>query len=111
MEAGRTRQYGDGCVATLQVDQQLVKCDGTMYLVSVVPVERPEDPNLGDAFAAHNGALLGYLMGGTPLAGPELIASLQDRQIAHPLIWVDDDIVYANISAHDLPPPVPTYGR
>ena len=104
-------RYGDDCVATLQLEQQLVKCDGTMYLVSVVPVERAADSDLGDASqrAAIN-RLLGYLMGGTPLAGQALISSLQDRQIDHPLIWVDDEIVYANIPWHNLPPPLPTYG-
>ncbi len=103
--------YGEGCVATRQVDQQFVKCNGTVYLVSVVPIERPQEANLGDASSrAQKGALLGYLMGGTPLAGPALIASLQNRQIAHPLIWVGEGIVYANIPARDMPPPEPTYG-
>src|SRR6202051_1738270 len=101
-------KYGDDCVATIQVDQQLVKCNGTMYLVSVVPIDRPQDANLGDGSTrAKASGLLGYLTGGTPLAGPALIASLQDRQIAHPLIWVDEHIVYTNIPAHDLAPPAP----
>jgi hypothetical protein len=105
-------KYGDDCVATMQVDQQLVKCNGTMYLVSVVRIDRPQDANLGDGSKrAQAGGLLGYLLGGTPLASPALIESLQDRQISHPLIWVDDDVVYANIPAQALPPPAPTYGR
>jgi signal transduction histidine kinase len=104
-------KYGDDCVATLQVDQQLVKCNGTMYLVSVVRIDRPQDTNLGDGSArAQTNGLLGYLVGGTPLAGPALIASLQDRQIAHPLIWVGEDIIYANVPTGDLPPPSATYG-
>jgi signal transduction histidine kinase len=104
-------KYGDSCVATVQVEQQLVKCNGTMYLVSVVRIDRPQDNNLGDGSArAQANGLLGYLLGGTPLAGPALIASLQERQIAHPLIWVGEEIVYANIRATDLPPPPPTYG-
>jgi signal transduction histidine kinase/CheY-like chemotaxis protein len=100
---------GDVCTATLQVEQQLVKCNGMMYLVSVVRIERSQDANLGDASTRASG-LLGYLLGGTPLAGPALIASLQDRQIAHPLIWVGEEIVYSNIPAGDLPPPQPTFG-
>ena len=44
-------KYGDDCVATQQVDQQLVKCNGTMYLVSVVQIDRPQDANLGDGLA------------------------------------------------------------
>jgi signal transduction histidine kinase len=102
--------YGDGCIATLQVEQQLVKCNGTMYLVSVVPVARPSDSNLGDGSAQKGGGLLGYLVGGTPLAAPALIASLTDRGIEHPLIWVGDDTIYANIPWGSEPPPVPTYG-
>lgn len=104
-------KYGDDCVATIRVDQQLVKCNGEMYLVSFVPVDRAQDTNLGDGSkSAQTKGLLGYLLGGTPLAGPALIASLQDRQIAHPLIWVDEAIVYANLPARDMPPPAPTYG-
>jgi HAMP domain-containing protein len=104
-------KYGDDCVATLQVEQQFVKCNGTMYLVSVVQIDRPQDANLGDASArAKTSGLLGYLMGGAPLAGPALISSLQERQIDHPLIWVDEDTVYSNIPWKNLPPPLPTYG-
>src|SRR5664280_2147236 len=40
-------KYGDNCVVTLQIEQQLIKCNGTMFLVSVVPVKRPEDVNRG----------------------------------------------------------------
>jgi len=104
-------KYGDNCVATVQVEQQLVSCNGTMYLVAVVQIERPAESNLGDGSArAKAGGLLGYLMGGAPLAGPALISSLQERQIDHPLIWVDDDTVYSNIPWRDLPAPFPTYG-
>ena len=105
-----TGKYGDDCVATIQVIQQLVKCNGTMYLVSVVRIDRPQDSNLGDGSRpAQASGLLGYLLGGTPLAGPALITSLQDRQIAHPLIWVDEDMIYTNIPARGMPPPAPTY--
>src|SRR5260370_27067293 len=104
-------KYGAACVATLQVDQQLVKCNGTMYLVAVVRIDRPQDTDLGDGSArAQTNGLLGYLVGGTALAGPAFIASLQDRQIAHPLIWVGEDIIYANVPTADLPPPSATYG-
>jgi signal transduction histidine kinase/CheY-like chemotaxis protein/HAMP domain-containing protein len=104
-------KYGDDCVATQQVEQQFVKCNGTMYLVSVVQIDRPQDANLGDGSTrAKASGLLGYLMGGAPLAGPALISSLQERQINHPLIWVDDEIVYSNIPWKNLPVPSPTYG-
>src|ERR1043166_689465 len=105
--AGGTR--GDVCAATLQVEQQLVNCNGTMYLVSVVRIERPQDANRGDGSARTN-SLLGYLVGGTPLAGSALIASLQERRIAHPLIWVGEDIIYADIPVRDFPAPRPTFG-
>jgi signal transduction histidine kinase len=104
-------KYGDNCVATVQVEQQLVNCNGTMYLVAVVQIERPAESNLGDGSArAKASGLLGYLMGGAPLAGPALISSLQERQIDHPLIWVDDEAVYSNIPSRDMPAPLPTYG-
>jgi signal transduction histidine kinase/CheY-like chemotaxis protein/HAMP domain-containing protein len=104
-------RHGADCMVTRELDQQLVKCNGTMYLVSVVPVLRVQDAGLGDAAARTQGSgLLGYLMGGTPLAGPALIAALQNRQIAHPLIWVGEELIYTNIPAPTLPPPVHTYG-
>jgi hypothetical protein len=103
-------KYGDNCVVTLQIEQQLIKCNGTMFLVSVVPVKRPEDVNRGDAVArSQTDGLLGYLLGGTPLAGPALIESLQNRSIAYPIIWVGENLVYANIPAENLPPPQSTY--
>src|SRR5262249_20813523 len=43
--------------------------------------------------------------GGVPLADPTLIASLQKRQIAHPAIWVGNDLIYADIPARKFPPP------
>lgn len=61
-------------------EQQLVTCNNTVYLVSVVPVLRADESNLGDASAqSRQPRLLGYLLGGTPLAAPTLIASVQDR--------------------------------
>jgi hypothetical protein len=104
--------YGDHCVATLQLEQQLVQCGEAMFLVSVGPVTRLPDSSLGDASAnAKEDGLLGYLMGVTPLAGPALISFLRDRQILHPLVWAGDDIVYANIPwPADWPAPQPSYG-
>lgn len=103
--------YGNDCVATLQVDRQFVKCNGQVYLVAVVPIDKPDNANLGDGTKrAQATGLLGYLVGGTPLAGPTLITSLQDRHIVHPLIWAGEDIVYSDISANGLPPPSPSFG-
>jgi len=104
-------KYGDNCIVTLQIEQQLVKCAGTMFLVSVVPVNRPEDVNRGDAVArTQANGLLGYVLGGTPLAGPALIESLQDRYIEFPLIWVGEGLVYSNIPAKGLSPPESVFG-
>lgn len=103
-------KYGEKCTVTLQVAQQLVKCNDVMYLVSVVPVNRPQDTNRGDAAArTQTNGLLGYLLGGTPLAGTALIESLQNRNVGYPLIWVDENLVYANLPAENLPPPENTY--
>ena len=107
-----TGKYGNDCIVTRQVDRQFVRCGEAMYLVSVVPIIRPQESNLGDAGSrGQAGALLGYLMGGTPLADPALIASLLDKQIAHPLIWVDENLVFANVPARDLTLPEATYGQ
>src|SRR5262249_22475920 len=100
-------QSGTDCLVAREIDQQVVKCDGTTYLVSVVPIVRPQDANLGDATARTQSAgLLGYLMGGTPLAGPALIAALQSHQIVHPLIWVGEELIYTNIPGGVPPLPV-----
>jgi signal transduction histidine kinase/CheY-like chemotaxis protein len=90
---------GAQCVVTREVDQQLVSCRGTVYLVSVVPIVRAQDANLGDATTRPQTAgLLGWLMGGSPLANPALIASLQSRRIANPLVWVGDDLIYPKLA-------------
>jgi signal transduction histidine kinase len=100
---------GAPCVAAPNADQQLVSCKDIVYLVSVVSVFKAQEGNLGDGAARSQGLkLLGYLIGGTPLAGPDLITSLRKRQIAHPLIWVGDRLVYANIPAKDLLRPANT---
>ena len=90
---------GAQCVVTREVDQQLVSCGGTVYLVSVVPIVRAQEANLGDATTRPQTAgLLGWLMGGSPLANPALIASLQSRRIANPLIWVGDNLIYPQLA-------------
>ena len=95
-----------GCVASPDAEQQLAVCNGTVYLVSAVSIYRGQDANLGDASnRGQTSALLGHLLGATPLASPELIAGLQSRQIAHPMIWVGDKLVYANLPAPPAPRP------
>jgi signal transduction histidine kinase/CheY-like chemotaxis protein len=90
---------GAQCAVTREVDQQLVSCGGTVYLVSVVPIVRAQEANLGDATTRPQTAgLLGWLMGGSPLASPALIASLQSRRIANPLVWVGEDLIYPKLA-------------
>src|SRR5262249_5027122 len=102
---GATKEMSAPCIASREIDQQLAWCEGTMYLVSVVPIVRSQGVNLGDAGPRNKGGLLGHLIGGVPLADPTLIASLQKRQIAHPAIWVGNDLIYADIPARKFPPP------
>ena len=120
-EAGPGRQWnlsedetktGTECQAARTIDRQLVSCNGKVYLVSVSSIFRAHDTNLGDATAPSpsDSALIGYLLGATVVASPELIVALQDRQIAHPLIWFGDKLVYANIPTADLFPPRVTNG-
>jgi signal transduction histidine kinase len=107
----RSAGGGGQCVVSREVDQQLVSCDGSVYLVSVVPIVRAQESNLGDATTRPQSAgLLGWLMGGSPLANPALIASLQNRRIANPLIWVGDDLVYPKPAGEQPPMPQRTDG-
>ncbi len=97
---------GPECLAVAESEQQLVDCNHTVYLVSVVPVFMTQDTNVGDASArTQKPALLGYLLGATPLAAFALVTSLNNAHIAHPVIWVGDKLVYANIPVTDLPVP------
>ena len=97
---------GPECLAVAESEQQLVDCNHTVYLVSVVPVFMAQDTNVGDASArTQKPALLGYLLGATPLAAFALVTSLNNAHIAHPVIWVGDKLVYANIPVTDLPAP------
>src|SRR6202521_595704 len=95
-----TEEPGDNeCQASLE-PQHLVPCGGTIFLASVVPVRRIRSTGRGDAVdQASTGDRLGYLLGGSPLANPALIAALESRQIAHPVIWVDGKPIYSNISS------------
>jgi signal transduction histidine kinase len=100
------REPGSTCVAAREPEQQLIRCNNTVYLVSIVPVLRAQDANLGDGRGqTRETGLLGYLLSGTPLASASMIASLQTRGINHPLIWVDDELIYDNIRAAGAKPP------
>src|ERR1700730_13908523 len=54
---------GAGCVVAREQTQQLVRCNGTVYLISAVQVLRVRDSNLGDAGQNQVSQLLGYLLG------------------------------------------------
>ncbi len=88
---------GVGCVVARDQTQQLVRCGGTVYLVSALPVLRARDASLGDAGQNQGSQLLGYILGGTPVANFALISELLSRRILHPLIWAGGDLVYSNV--------------
>jgi signal transduction histidine kinase len=86
------------CVASRQSEKQLVTCNDVAYLVSVAPVFRSHDTNLGDATTpSAQSTLIGYLLGATRIANPSLLASLKDRKITNPIIWLDKAVVYSSI--------------
>jgi PAS domain S-box-containing protein len=85
------------CAAARQ-PLSIALCDGVAYLVSVQPVERQQEASRGDATNAGAGPnRLGFLLGGVRLAGPAFIGALHQRQIAHPVIWVGDWVVFLNL--------------
>jgi signal transduction histidine kinase len=104
---GAASEHGSvDCVGERDTGQQLVTCNGTVYFVSAVPIIKVLDPSLGDASVrAQPTQLLGYLMGGTPVASAALIEALQRRHITYPLIWVGDKLVYSNIASRIIPQP------
>jgi signal transduction histidine kinase/CheY-like chemotaxis protein/HAMP domain-containing protein len=89
---------GTGCVVARDQTQQLVRCNGTVYLVSAVPVLRAHDASVGDAGQNQGSQLLGYILGGTPVPNSALIGELLSRRILHPLIWAGGDLIYSNVS-------------
>jgi signal transduction histidine kinase/CheY-like chemotaxis protein len=107
--AGETA--GANCTVARETNQQLVGCHDAVYLISVLPVFRTQSSGLGDASTHGRSAqLLGYLLGGTALAEPALIASLLDRKIAHPLIGTKDHLIFSNLSSTGLRWPIDTEG-
>jgi signal transduction histidine kinase len=91
---------GAGCVVALEQAEQLIRCNGTVYLVSAGPVMRASDPGLGDAKHDQGSQLLGYLLGGLPVANSALIGELLSRRILHPLIWAGHDLIYSNVATN-----------
>jgi signal transduction histidine kinase/CheY-like chemotaxis protein len=89
---------GADCVVALEQAEQLIRCNGTVYLVSVGPVMRVSDAGLGDAKHDQGSQLLGYLLGGLPVANSALIGELLSRGILHPLIWAGGDLIYSNVA-------------
>jgi signal transduction histidine kinase/DNA-binding response OmpR family regulator len=89
---------GAGCVVALEQAEQLIRCNGTVYLVSAGPVMRVRDAGLGDAKHDQGSQLLGYLLGGLPVANSALIGELLSRRILHPLIWAGGDLIYSNVA-------------
>jgi signal transduction histidine kinase/CheY-like chemotaxis protein/HAMP domain-containing protein len=101
---------GTGCVVAREQSQQLVRCNGTLYLVSAVQVLRVRDASLGDAGQNQASQLLGYILGGLPVANSALIAELLSRRILHPLMWADGDLIYSNVASAGAVPPAKVDG-
>jgi len=85
------------CAVVREQPEQLVGCNGTVYLISTVEVRRAHDKSLGDAGNSQGAQLLGFIMGGTPVANSALIGQLLARRILHPLMWAGNRLVYSNI--------------
>jgi signal transduction histidine kinase len=99
--AASSEPSGANCVVAREQAEQLVHCNGTVYLVSAGPVMRIHDASLGDAGHDQGSQLLGYLLGGLPVANPALIGELLSRRILHPLIWAGNDVIYSNVADDD----------
>jgi signal transduction histidine kinase len=91
------------CLVARDQTQQLVRCNGTVYLVSAVEVVRAHDSNLGDAAQNQGSQLIGYILAGSPVANTGLISELLNRRILHPLIWMGRKPVYTNLEADVTP--------
>ena len=96
------------CIAAQSGEPQLSVCAGTAYLVSVAPILRDQEGR-GDASAS--GALrLGYLLGGTRVAAPALLASLRERQLGHSVIWFENALAHSSLTPHPAPIIIPDGG-
>jgi signal transduction histidine kinase len=109
--AAKGEPSGAGCVVAREQPQQLVRCNGTVYLASAVKVLRAHDTNLGDAGQNQGSQLLGYVLGGIPVANSALIAELLSRRILHPLIWDGSDLIYSNVAANEPLTPASLDGK
>ncbi len=109
--AAKGEPGGAGCAVARNQPQQLVRCNGTVYLASVVKVLRAHDANLGDAGQNQGSQLLGYVLGGTPVANSSLIVELVSRQILHPLIWDGGDLIFSNVAGNEALTPASLDGR
>ena len=93
---------GADCVITRSEAEEaaeLVRCNDTVYLVWQAQVFRTPNSTAGNAGQSQGSQLAGYLIGGAPVASPGLIEELLSRRISHPLMWVDNELLYANVAA------------
>ncbi len=99
--AAKDEQSGGGCMVVreeAEQAEQLVRCNGTVYLVSQVQVFGAHEAKSGDAGQNQGSQLLGYIVGGTQVSNPGLIGELLSRRILHPFIWADGELVYSNVA-------------
>jgi signal transduction histidine kinase len=103
--AGAGERSGSDCAVAHEQAEQLAQCNGTLYLVSAAQVVKVRDASLGDAGQNQGSQLLGYILGGLPVANSGLIGELLSRRIVHPLMWVDGKLVYANLPSTEAMAP------
>ena len=103
--AGRGEAPGAGCAVSRDQTEQLVDCDGALYLVAMAAVIKIRDASLGDAGQNQGSQLLGSIIGGLPVANSGLIGELLSRRVLHPLIWAAGKLVYSNLPANETPFP------
>jgi signal transduction histidine kinase len=89
---------GAGCAAAREQAEQLVQCHGALYLVSTAQVLKVRDASLGDA-SQQGSQVLGYVLGGLPVANTSLISELLSRRILFPLIWTGGKLIYSNVAS------------
>ena len=88
---------GAGCLATREQAEQLVECHGVLYLVSTAQVLKVRAASLGDA-SQQGSQVLGYVLGGLPVANTALVSELLSRRILFPLIWTGGKLIYSNVA-------------
>lgn len=81
------------CTVREGMELHFVECEGATYIVSVAPILRNRSV-LGTA-STQSVSWLGFLVGGSPVATPNLLAELEEHRLGIPLLWADDILLYS----------------